>query len=283
MKKIFELIGLFSLICFSFFYTDKITTVIKENDDILNQIEEVTNQYKIDPINAKIDNNTIIPGINGMEIDINESYKKMKKINNFNTNLLVYRQIEPEISIKKIYNKYIIGGNSNKNEVSLLFKVKENDNVNDIILILKKYQLYATFYIDGIWFENNNDKIMDLIKAGYLIGNLGYNYQYNVSGISWMNTIVTNIGKQNHTYCYIEQENPEILNICQNNKSYTIIPSIIIKKNPLIEVKKYLKNGSIISLDINNQVTKELPLIIEYIMSKDIAIVDLEQLLDESF
>lgn len=283
MKKIFELIGLFSLICFSFFYTDKITTVIKENDDILNQIEEVTNQYKIDPINAKIDNNTIIPGINGMEIDINESYKKMKKINSFNTNLLVYRQIEPEISIKKIYNKYIIGGNSNKNEVSLLFKVNENDNVNDIILILKKYQLYATFYIDGIWFENNNDKIMDLIKSGYLIGNLGYNYQYNVSGISWMNTIVTNIGKQNHTYCYTEQENPEILNICQNNKSYTVIPSIIIKKNPLIEVKKYLKNGSIISLDINNQVTKELPLIIEYIMSKDIAIVDLEQLLDESF
>ena len=102
MRKTFEVIGLISLICFSFFYTEKISTVIKENDDILKEIESVASQYKTEAINAIIDNNSIIPGINGREIDIKKSYKKMKKVNSFNSNLLVYKEIEPEISIKEV-------------------------------------------------------------------------------------------------------------------------------------------------------------------------------------
>ena len=281
MKKTFEIIGLISLICFSFLYTEQISSVIKENDDILNEIEIVANQYKIEPINAYINNNEIIPGVKGREIDIKKSYKKMKKINSFNSNLLIYKEIEPEISVNGVYDKYIVGGNPQKKEVSLLFLVEENNTVDEITNILKQYQVSGTFYIDGNWFENNNEKVIDLIEEGYLIGNLGYNYKYNVSGISWMNTIVTKIGNQKDTYCYTEEENQELLNICKNNKSYTIKPSIIIENNPLIEIKKSLTNGSIISLEINNTTIKELPLIIEYINSKDLEIINLEKLLNE--
>lgn len=281
MKKTFEIIGLISLICFSFLYTEQISSVIKENDDILNEIEIVANQYKIEPINAYINNNEIIPGVKGREIDIKKSYKKMKKINSFNSNLLIYKEIEPEISVNGVYDKYIVGGNPQKKEVSLLFLVEENNTVDEITNILKQYQVNGTFYIDGNWFENNNEKVIDLIEEGYLIGNLGYNYKYNVSGISWMNTIVTKIGNQKDTYCYTEEENEELLNICKNNKSYTIKPSIIIENNPLIEIKKSLTNGSIISLEINNTTIKELPLIIEYINSKDLEIINLEKLLNE--
>lgn len=281
MKKTFEIIGLISLICFSFLYTEQISSVIKENDDILNEIEIVANQYKIEPINAYINNNEIIPGVKGREIDIKKSYKKMKKINSFNSNLLIYKEIEPEISVNGVYDKYIVGGNPQKKEVSLLFLVEENNTVDEITNILKQYQVNGTFYIDGNWFENNNEKVIDLIEEGYLIGNLGYNYKYNVSGISWMNTIVTKIGNQKDTYCYTKEENEELLNICKNNKSYTIKPSIIIENNPLIEIKKSLTNGSIISLEINNTTIKELPLIIEYINSKDLEIINLEKLLNE--
>ncbi len=281
MRKTFEVIGLISLICFSFFYTEKISTVIKENDDILKGIESVASQYKTEAINAIIDNNSIIPGINGREIDIKKSYKKMKKVNSFNSNLLVYKEIEPEISIKEVYDKYIVSGNQQKKEVSLLFLVEANDNVEDIVNILKQYEISSTFYTDGNWFENNNEKVIELVEDGYLIGNLGYNYKYDVSGISWMNTIVTKIGKQNNTYCYTEKENANLLNVCKNNKSYTIKPSIIVRNNPLIEIKENLTNGSIIALEINDITIKELPLIIEYINSKDLEIVNLEQLLDE--
>ena len=281
LKKTFEIIGLISLICFSFFYTEQISTVIKENDDILNEIELIANQYKVEPIDALIKDNDIIPGLNGVEIDIKKSYRKMKKINSFNSNLLVYKEILPEISINEKYDKYIVSGNKLKKQVSLLFLVEENSEIEKIITILKKYGISAVFYTDGNWFENNNEKIIDLIKKGHLIGNLGYNYNYNTTGISWMNTVVTKIGKQNNTYCFTKENNQEVLDICKNNKSYTIKPNIIVENNPLIEIKNNLTNGSIIALKINKQTIEELPLIIEYISSKDLEMVNLETLLDE--
>ncbi len=279
MKKIFQIIGFVTLILFTFAYTNKITTVIKENDDLLKQIEDIENQYIVEPINAIIKDNTIIAGISGSKIDVKESYKKMKKIDEFNTNLLVYESIKPEISVLDYYDKYII--KSNKNEVSLLLLVEQNDNIDKILNILNNYEIKATFYTDGNWFENNNEKIIDLIEDGHTIGNLGYSYSYNVNGISWMNTIVTKIGNQKYTYCYTEEENEEILKICKNNNSYTIMPNIVVKNNPLITIKQNLEKGSIISLKINDTTINELPLIIEYINSKDLNIVNLEELLDE--
>ena len=279
MKKIFQIIGFVTLILFTFTYTNKITTVIKENDDLLKQIEDIENQYTTEPINAIIKDNTIIAGISGSKINVKESYKKMKKIDEFNTNLLVYESIKPEISVLNYYDKYII--KSNKNEVSLLFLVEQNNNIEKILNILNNYEIKATFYTDGNWFENNNEKIIDLIEEGHTIGNLGYNYSYNVNGISWMNTIVTKIGNQKYSYCYTEEENEEILKICKNNSSYTIMPNIIVKNNPLITIKQNLEKGSIISLKINDTTINELPLIIEYINSKDLNIVNLEELLDE--
>lgn len=279
MKKIFQVIGFITLLLFTFTYTNKITSVIKENDDLLKQIEDIENQYMIEPINAIIKDNTIIAGISGSKIDVKESYKKMKKIDEFNTNLLVYESIKPEISVLDYYDKYII--KSNKNEVSLLFLVEQNNNIEKILNILNNYEIKATFYTDGNWFENNNEKIIDLIEEGHTIGNLGYNYSYNVNGISWMNTIVTKIGNQKYSYCYTEEENEEILKICKNNNSYTIMPNIIAKSNPLITIKQNLEKGSIISLKINDTTINELPLIIEYINSKDLNIINLEELLDE--
>lgn len=281
LKKIFETIGLLCLICFSFFYTEKISTVIKENDDIQKEIEQVKDQYKTVAIDAIINNDTIIPGVSGKTIDVKASYKKMKKINSFNDNLLVYKNTKPKISVENIYDKYIITGNKTKKEISLLFLVEENDNIDKVIDILKKNNIKATFYIDGNWFENNNEKSLELIKDGHIVGNLGYNYRYDVSGISWMNTIVTKIGNQKSTYCYTENKNQDILNICKNNKSYTIIPNIVVKQNPLITIKKNLSNGSIISLKINDGLQSELPLIINYINSKDLEIVTIEKMLDE--
>ena len=269
------------MICFSFFYTEKISTVIKENDDIQKEIKQVKDQYKTVAIDAIINNDTIIPGVSGKTIDVKASYKKMKKINSFNDNLLVYKNTKPKISVENIYDKYIISGNKTKKEISLLFLVEENDNIDKVIDILKKNNIKATFYIDGNWFENNNEKSLELIKDGHIVGNLGYNYRYDVSGISWMNTIVTKIGNQKSTYCYTENKNQDILNICKNNKSYTIIPNIVVKQNPLITIKKNLSNGSIISLKINDGLQSELPLIINYINSKDLEIVTIEKMLDE--
>ena len=279
MKKLFECIGLIMLVVLSFFGTEKIANVIKDNDDIMKQIKEAKTQYIIEPIDASIIDNKIIPGIAGSTINVKDSYKKMKKLNKFNSNLLVYEKVLPNNSVNRVFNKYVISGNKNKLEVGILFLIDNKDEIDDVINILGNNK--ATFFIDGYWFENNNNKIIELINNGHTVGNLGYNKDYSSSGVSWMNNIVTKIGSQSNTYCYNDTENEYSLNRCALNESYTIKPSLVIKYNPLITIKNNLTNGSIIALEVNQININELKLIIEYINSKGLNIVNMEKLLTE--
>lgn len=150
MKKFFEIIGFIALACFSFFYTNKISTVIMVQDNLLKQIESLKEQSYIKPIDAYIENDTIIPGISGREIDIDESYKKMKQLGSFNDNLLVYKTIKPNISIKDNKDKCIIKGSS-KRMVSLVFDA--SDNIQDILSILNKKGVQGNFFVNNEWFE----------------------------------------------------------------------------------------------------------------------------------
>ena len=279
MKKIFEIIGMISLILFSVFYTNRISTVVRNNDDLMIEINNLKEQYIYPTSEAIINDNTIIPGLSGREIDVRLSYRKMKKLGSFNDSLLVYRDIKPINRLR--HDKYIIGGNPNKKEVSLIFLVNNKSNINNILNILDNNEIKANFFVDGLWFENNNQMIMDLVENNHIIGNLSYNLDYRATGFSWMNTILTRVAKQNNTYCYNEVNNQEALNICALNRSYTIRPSIIVRNNPLIEVRANLTSGSIISQNVSNVVERELQLIINYINSKGLKIVNLEELLRE--
>ena len=60
MFKIFRNVGLILLILSSFIYTEKLTSVVKEYDDIMIKIKESSNNYKINPIESVIKDNTII-------------------------------------------------------------------------------------------------------------------------------------------------------------------------------------------------------------------------------
>ena len=278
VKRIFETIGFISLVCFSFFYTNKISTVIKENDDLLKQINEIKNQYEIKPIDAKVIDDDIIPGKSGSSIDLDKSYDKMKKLDTFNSNLLVYKNIKPSVSVNKVYDKYIISGNEDKKEVYIIFVLEENENIDEVLQISNKYNIKFNFFVNINWFENNNNYITDLINNGHIIGNIKTN---KTSDINWMNAIVSKINKQETTFCYNEDKNNDFLNICKLNISYTVTPSIQAFDNPIIQIKQDIKNGSIISLKLNDKTINELSLIIEYIKSKGYDIVTLSKIIEE--
>lgn len=280
MKKFFQTIGIVSLACFSFVFTEKTAVTLRDNDSLMKVIKEKSEVYKIESENAKVEDDTIIPGLNGKSINNNKSYDNMKRLNEFNEKLLIYDLIFPEISIKNNYNKYIISGNSRKNMVSLIFKVDVNSDVN-ALLNATESNIPLNIFIDGNWLEKNEITLKKLTNLNYIIGNLSYNGDYTNSGFVWINTIINRYSKQEHNYCYMEEKNEKFLNICSLQKSYTILPSLITDSNPLIEVKNKLKSGSIISLKINKQTINELPLIINYINSKGYRIVDLDELLSE--
>lgn len=280
MKKFFEYLGLITLVCFSFFYTEKTTSVVKELDDIMIKIKEVAPNYNIEVKEAIIKENTIIPGISGKLVDINASYQSMRKLGTFNENYLEYESIKPKELLKNNLDKYIISGNNLKKQVSLIFLVDENSKIDSLLKILDKNEIKANFFVDGDWFEDNNDKVIELIKNKHIVGNLSYTRDYGNSSFIWMDTIIKKVAKQSISYCY-KTDNKKDLDICALQKNYTIAPSLEIEDYPLINLKNNLNSGSIIAFKINNSLIKELELIIKYIKSKDLEIVNLETLLNE--
>lgn len=281
VKKFFQRIGLITLICLSFIYTEKAANVLIEVDDIMIKIREEKRLYQQAPVSAIVDGDTIIPGINGVEVDEVKSYHKIKKIGHYSKELLEYKTIKPNVTLSNNYDKYIISGNKSKRSVSLLFIVNKNTNVNKILDVLKQKNVLANFFVDSVWLENNNELLLEMIKSGHSIGNLSYEQNYNHSDFIWVDTIIKKVGNQKQGYCYSEADNEVALKICSLNKNFTIRPSIVVKEYPTLEVKEKLKSGAIISLPINGVVEKELSSIIDLVYSKGLVIENLNKLLKE--
>lgn len=279
MKKIYTVIGVFILICFSFYYTKSAVNIVKRNDPIMKEIIKVSNTYESSSTNAVLVNNNIIPGKTGVKLDIDKSYTNMKKLGKFNSSLLEYVEVIPTISVTNNYDKYIISGNRSNNKVSLIFKMKDTSYIEEIIDILKSKGLKSYFFLD--YKDINNKSIINLlINNNMYISYLGNNYKFNKSDILVVSEILRKVNKKS-IYCYSEGENKDILDICSKEKIHTIIPSINTLSNPYHDIKSKLERGSIIKLDNNKNAVKELRYIINYINSKGYKIVDLDDLLKE--
>ena len=125
VKKYFQMVGILTLACFSFIFTEKTSVILRDNDTLMKMIKEKQEEYKVESVNASVNDDTIIPGINGKQVNNSKSYNNMKRLGEFNENLLIYDLILPEISLTKTYDKYIISGNPNKNMISIIFKVND--------------------------------------------------------------------------------------------------------------------------------------------------------------
>ena len=281
MKRFFEILGFLSLICFSFFYTEKTIDVVKEVDDIMITLKEQAPKYQVKAENAKIDGMFMIPGISGKIVNIQKSYEEMKHYGKFHPNLLVYDKVSPEISIKNRYDKYIQTGNPKNRQVSFLFVGDEKGNPSPIIEILKEKKVTGTFFIDGSWLEKNQNELVSLIEGKFTVGNYSYRGNYGHESFVWIDTIIKRVGGQKQSYCLVEKENKKALSTCKLQKDYTIYPNIIMKENPYSELTEQVESGSIILMRLDAQVKKELPLMITYLKQKGYEIVNLEQLLEE--
>ena len=277
MKRIIQGIGLISFICFSFMYTDKVMEVINEKDSLMIEIVSKKDKYKIDFVEADIDKDTIIPGINGKEVNIDDSYQKMKEIGIFREDLLIYYTTYPKILLKNNYDKYIISGNNSKREVSLIFVVNNNNNIKELTDIINKYNVDVNLFVDYDILNKNNNIIHNNIE----LHSYGSNGVYTHENIMLSRNIIKSKTDNKTNYCLTLIKNKDLLNTCSKEKLFTIIPTINSNNNPYNDVKNSLKNGSIIKLELNNQTIKELPSIIDFINSKGIDIVYLSDLLSE--
>ena len=281
LRKSLSYLGVFVLVCFSFFYTDKAVDIVKRNDPIMQTILENSESLKVDPVNAVVESDELITGLSGKQVNVDKSYQNMKKVNRYIESMIVYDEILPEIGIE--YDKYVIKGNEIKNQVSLVFKVDSKNNVNNVSQILSDKNVLATFFIDGYVVENNMDLVLELVDDGYEIENLGYDGTYSSEKFNWTNNMIESLTTENTNYCYTEYKDANILDLCSKNKMYTIKPTINASNYPFLTVKKNLESGSIISFDLSDKTIKELPSIISYITQKGYDIVTLQELISEEY
>ena len=272
MKKI-EYIGILLLFALSLIYLNKTTNILKDKDPIMQNIVNNANNYKIESVNAKINEDTIIPGTKGCVIDINKSYAKMKKINEYTDKMLKYKDLIPEITINNIYNKYIISGNKTKRNVSIIINI--NEEVEKLNTLVSTNKIKLNVFLDSEILKND---VISINKEYVKIYNGGLNNNYDDITIEWMNDVIMENYNQSK-YCINRNKNDDNLLICARNKMHTITPTINVTKSNIHTAKTQINNGSIIYFDeknIDNIIT-----ISDYIKSKGFKIVFLEELLSE--
>ena len=114
MKQGFQILGIITLLVGSFWYSKEVDTVAKLSDDLLNEIKLKAPNYKKEAVLPIMTKETIIPGINGQEVDINKSYNAMREIGYFDEKMIKYKDIKIKDELKENQDKYIISGNNSR-------------------------------------------------------------------------------------------------------------------------------------------------------------------------
>ena len=163
-NKLLQVTIVLVLVLFSFYYTNKTIDIIKQTDPLMKQIKEESKKYEEPAEDAKIKENKITPGKNGKEVDYDETYQKMKRYGAYNESLTVFKETTPSISIEDTYDKFVTGGNEEKRAVSLVFPIKNDSNPREIVRILNQEDIAGTFFMDGLWLENNLSLVKDMLN-----------------------------------------------------------------------------------------------------------------------
>ena len=281
MKNVFKILGIVVLTLFSFYYTDKMIDLAKEKDPIMIEILEQKDKFVEEPVNAIIAEDYIIPGLAGIEIDVDKSYYKMKKLGEYNENLYMFINETPEISIENKFDKFIVSGNKNKRKIALIFKLNKLNNIEEILTILNNNSTVGNFFVDGIIFEERIDILKQITDSNHFLGNLGYNNNYNKLTIKYTNSLIDKFVNYDHNYCLVEEDNYEVLDICKNLNMYTVKGNKISATNSYRDIKTKLSNGDMYILEMNDYTIDNLSMIIKYIKYKGYEIVSVNDLISE--
>jgi peptidoglycan-N-acetylglucosamine deacetylase len=157
---------------------ESVTVSGGEKSSLLLQIQEQAENFEVPAEDAKIDPVwKARPGYNGLKVNIDASYKKMKKSMKFDQEKLVFEEVSPKIHLNDLPPAPIYKGHSDKSMVGLLINVAwGNEYIPDMLSTLKENKVYATFFLEGRWVKENPDLAKMIAEAGHEIGNHSYTH-----------------------------------------------------------------------------------------------------------
>lgn len=277
MKKVIQVLIISLFTIFSFYYANKIIDLSKKKDPIMIMIKEEKKKKEVEPVNAIIENDTILTGESGLVIDINKSYESMKKIKEFNPNLLKYDDKKPSILKKDNYDKPIKGVNTKERKIALVFRTNNLEEIEQIVYILNKNKTNGTFFTEGKTMENNFLILKELLTKYTKLGLYGYEDKYNETSLRYVKNLINKNFKSTN-YCLYKDE--YFLKTCIKTKTNTIKPELI-TNNLYNYLKENKTNGLIYEIETNKNNIKELNTTIIYLKQKGYLIQSLDELLKE--
>lgn len=273
MKKIFKYIGIFALACFSFYYAKEAAEFMKKDDAVMEQINRYASTHNTGCREGYITEDGVVLGVNGLVVDENLSYTSMKG-SGFNESLIKYKENPCVVSLENNRKDYIIGGNPSKKAVSLIINVINGKNIEDIVSTSEYKEVKLNFLTDYIYLENNKELVKRLI-------NNNYNFLYKGDqdeDLSKYLKALKEIVKDQKPFCvYLDDDN--ILEYCYLKDLNTIKTNKIYKNQYLNNIRKNLSKGDIIILDESINLKNEIGVIINYIKSRGLKIINISELL----
>lgn len=259
MKRFFEYVGLGAIILFSFFYTEKAALLVQNKNPIMQKIHSEKENLDYMAVNAIVDGDYIIPGKNGLEVDVEKSFQKMKAVGAFNEYFLTYQQVYPNISLEKNKDKIIRKGNSENKMVAIVLEEKNStiasylkENKVKASLLTTKDSFEENSYFEQISYEQSRSNFYDLDT------NLNKSYP-------------------NKKICVIGEQNKEL---CKKNGYYLVEKDIELNSSNLIDVKSKVEKGSILFIHANAKLS-DFQLLYKEIKYKGLEVVYLSELISE--
>jgi len=256
MKK-FKIYGLLILGVLSFYLTDKIMIYLENQNPLMQEIKAKSYYYETIAVNALINDNTIIPGLNGRKVNLRKSYQKMGDFGSFNDTFLIFEAIIPTVSLTNHHDKIIVNANSLKRAVSFVLEPYN-----------KSQEYLESREIPYTLIANLHTKL--ILNRDYING------ESITSKASDLHALL-NKNKLNQHLCLVGYSN---LEFCQQKKYYIVAPSLDTNLNTTMLLSK-IKSGDIILIRANTSVDK-LSLMIKEIYRQDLTILPLSSLISEN-
>lgn len=245
-----------TLCVLSFYVSDRLIIYVENLSPLMKEIKMYEDSMHESPVNAIIEDNTIITGKKGRKLNKRESYLKMNDFGSFNETFFVYDYIKPKISVMDHLDKVIIGSISNT-DVALIV---DNKKIEEYLLKEKIKFSKIVYKIDEI-----NEK-----NITYINGSSNTDDFNDVRRFLKKNNLNKNI-------CIIDISNHSE---CINNKSFIIKPTIEVNKNNISTIINNTKGGSIIKIE-NNLTLNEFKVYLSKLKYNNLEIVDLIDLIKE--
>ena len=250
MKTIFKYLGLFVILVFSFYYTEKMSDIVINNNSL------VSDEYNVKAVSAVIEDDYIIPGLNGYAVNVLKSYNNMKFLDTFNSYYLEYDKVTPHISLENNRDKIIKKGNKNKNAVSLIVS-----NNLEILEYSKEKKIHVTRLVNHQTYDKNS--YYEQINNDYT--------EYNKV------ELMLNNNNSNTNICYISNN---IIDLCKKNNKYLVEATFNLNNYNLASIKDSIESGSIIYINDNVTLT-DYKILVRQILYQDLNIVYLSNLITE--